>query len=78
MEKDKSEDGFVSVFSTPNPAEVAMIKSLLDSADIDYFVSNENLHTLYGSADGFTAVEFRVYKGQAEEARELLKEFIVP
>jgi hypothetical protein len=68
----------VKVFSTPLPADIALIKSLLDSCGIKYFVTNENINMLYGPADGFTAMSVLVEENKAGEARELLKEFIKP
>jgi hypothetical protein len=69
---------FVVVHYTNNQAELAVIKSLLDNAGIDYFIGNENLNTLYGVADGFTLMDIKVAADKVEEAKELLKDFINP
>jgi hypothetical protein len=74
----KEESNFVCVYTTPKSAEIAVIKSLFNQTDIRYFVSNENLNILYGTADGFTAMAVMVEESMAEEARELLKDFISP
>ena len=41
---------YVEVLSTFNPAEIALIKSLLDSEDITYFIHGENFVQLYALA----------------------------
>ena len=68
----------VTVYSTPKQSELAIIKSLLDSIGIKYFVTNENFNTLYGAADGFTAMEIKVEADRVDEAKELLSNFISP
>jgi len=66
----------VTIYSTPKSSEIAMIKSLLQAQGVDYFITNENLNTLYGSADGFTAMDVKVARDKAELAKELLKDII--
>ena len=76
MQDEKS--GFVVVHRTNNQAELALIKFLLQDADISYFIGNENFSTLYGAADGFTLMDIKVAEDKAEEAKELLKDLIAP
>ncbi|MFH1201397.1 MAG: DUF2007 domain-containing protein [Candidatus Omnitrophota bacterium] len=75
---DKSESEFITVCSTNSLADLAFIKSLLDSEGIKYFIKNENLRILYGAADGFTLMDIQVLADKIEDARELLKDFIGP
>lgn len=69
---------FVTVHSTNNQADLAVIKSLLNISGISYFIANENFGTLYGAADGLTLMDIKVVSDEAEEAKELLKDFINP
>ncbi len=71
---------FVTVFKTGHHGTIALIKSLLDSADIKYFVKNENAQDLFGGGVfgvGFNPVigpvQVQVLEEDAEDARELLK-----
>ena len=76
MENAKSK--FITIHYTNNQAELAVIKSLLADAGVDYFIGNENFSMLYGAADGFTLMDIKVVADRAEEAKELLKDFIKP
>ena len=63
----------VSICVSNKQTELSVIKSVLGSAGIEYFVSNENLNLVYGAADGLTLMDIRVREEDAEYARELLK-----
>ncbi len=72
---------FVTVFKTGHHGTIALIKSLLDSADIKYFIKNENAQDLFGGGVfgvGFNPVtgpvQVQVLEEDAEDARELLKD----
>ena len=70
---------FVKLYESPNPSMTAIIKSILDSADIQYFVRGENMQTLFGGCLEFTnprlsRVEFLVSKEDKETAAELIQE----
>jgi hypothetical protein len=69
---------FLRVYTTPSIGEIAVIKSLLDGQKIPYYIKGENFGTLYGPADGLTSVDVMVREDFAEDARELLKDFIKP
>ncbi|SHK17219.1 putative signal transducing protein [Desulforamulus aeronauticus] len=56
------------IYSTFNPGEVALIKSLLESENITYFISGENL--LYVPL--FEPAKVLIKKDQAMKAREIL------
>ena len=60
----------ITVFSTQKQAVLAVAKSILDDAKIEYVVFGEYLHNLaYGSAEG---MGIKVPLEKAEEAQKLL------
>ena len=64
---------FKPVYSTYDQGAVALIKSLLESHKINYYVDNENLAALgYGRATGL--MTFMVATAQVDVAKELLKD----
>jgi Putative prokaryotic signal transducing protein len=66
-------EDFVTVLRTYNLGSLAIAKSLLNDADIDYAVQNENFGSIYNgfySVSGF--IEIQVRKPEAEIALELL------
>jgi len=62
---------FVCMLSTFNATDVAMVESLLDGSNIDYYVLGENF--MY-ARPLLEPVRVMVVKEQAEEALELLKD----
>ena len=62
---------FDEVLTTFNPAEIALMKSLLDSEDIPYFFHGENFGQMTALA---VPAKLMVRKDHVEEARELLKD----
>ncbi|MCK5683626.1 DUF2007 domain-containing protein [bacterium] len=75
------DETLVTVYSTSNPALIAMIKSLLDSYEITYCTAGENVQNLFGMGilgTGYNvitgAVRFMVSKEKSEFARDLLKD----
>jgi hypothetical protein len=72
----------VTVFATGDPALVALAKSLLQSAAIEFMVRGEGIHNLFGigalGAGGFNPitgpVEFLVAAEDADDARTLLED----
>ncbi len=60
------------ILSSFNPGEIAFIKSILESEDITYYIKGENL--LYVPLTEPARV--LVKKDQAQQAKELLKDFI--
>jgi len=63
---------FVPILSTKSMGDIAIIKSLLDEQGIEYFIQGENMLHVLGSID--TAI-LNVKEEQAEEVKELLKDF---
>jgi len=76
--KNKSDYKFVEIYSTPNQGEIAIIKSILDSQGISYYIKGENFGILYGPANGLSSMGVMVRDERLEEAKGLLKEFIKP
>ena len=71
----------VTVLATGNPALIAIAKSLLEEAEIRYFVKGEGLQDLFAAGRlgvGFNPivgpVEIQVDRQDAKEARALLVE----
>ena len=71
MNKEDSES-LVTVYTTGNHAIIALIKSMLDEAEIDYYVKGDNIQNVY-AIDAFP-VEFQVMPENEAFARELLKD----
>jgi hypothetical protein len=72
-------DALVPVLRTGDPLVVALAKSLLDGADIDFFVKGEGIQDLFAFGrvgTGFSPVtgpaEFQVRRAKANEARTVL------
>lgn len=61
---------FTEVLATYNPADIAFIKSLLDSAGIQYYFKGENFMYVRPLAD---PVRLMIRTDQVEEARALLE-----
>jgi hypothetical protein len=78
MDKEPSEYKLVRIFSTPKQGEIALIKSLLDGENIPYYIKGENFGIIYGPADGLSTMDLMVREDRAEDATELLKDFIKP
>ena len=72
----------MKVFATGDPALVALGKSVLKSAGIEFMVSGEGIQNLFGigalSVSGFNPitgpVEFLVAAEDADDARRLLED----
>ena len=73
---------FVTVFSSGNQADLLMVKSLLEAAEIQYIVESEYLQDLIGGRFGnnFNPVSgpvgIQVGKDDVEKAHEILKDFV--
>jgi hypothetical protein len=78
MNKDQSKYKFIKIFSTPKPGEIALIKSVLDSQKIPYYIKGENFGTIYGAADGLSSMDIMIREDYSQDARELLNNFINP
>lgn len=68
---------YVPLYSPVNESESALLKSILDSADIRYFVKNDNFGSLeVGPYIGlFNAKMIEVQEDQYESARDLLADY---
>lgn len=65
----------VTVFTSENPALVAMARSLLDEEQIDYTVNGDVAQEL-GWVGSAMAVDFQVREGDADRARGLLADLV--
>ena len=67
-----NKENFVELFSSLNQGDIALIKSLLANAEIDYYTTGEN----FLSVDPLIQpAKFFVKDNQVEDAKELLKDF---
>lgn len=64
---------FVPVLETKNPGDIAIIRSLLDSENIQYFIDGENFSNVHAYS---LPMKVRVHTSQLEEARNILSDFI--
>jgi len=67
---------FVKIGSVNNQGDLAIIKSLLESSNINFYITNENFSALYGAANGLTAMDIFVLEKETEQAKDLLKNFV--
>ncbi|OGX16282.1 MAG: hypothetical protein A2166_03960 [Omnitrophica WOR_2 bacterium RBG_13_41_10] len=77
MEKKLNKD-YVCIYRTPSHDQLAIIKSLLDSNEIPYFIENEHFASLIGVSDGAVNFGIMIKTSYSEEAKELLNEIIQP
>jgi hypothetical protein len=68
---------YVHLYSPQNESELTLLKSILDSEDINYFVRNDNFGSLeVGPRIGlFNAKMIEVQDDQLEQAKELLSDY---
>lgn len=78
---DVDHERLVTVFKTGHEGIVALVKSILDEAEIQYLAKGEGVQDLFGVGvlgTGFNPitgpVEFRVMPEDVEYAEELLKD----
>ena len=77
-QENQPEYKFIKVYSSPKQGEIGLIKSLLDNEEIPYYIKGENFGTLYGPADGLSAMEVMIREDFSKVAEELLRDFIKP
>ena len=63
---------YKKVYSTFSPQDAALLKSILEENNIDYYVTNEWSGGIYPHATG---MDIMVLETQAEEARRLIEDF---
>ena len=68
--------GPLTVLRTHDPALLAVAQSLLEDADIEFFVAGQHFSGLYpgGAMGPYGVPEIRVAAQNADEARDLLKD----
>jgi hypothetical protein len=62
---------YEEILRTHNPADIALVRSILDAEDITYFVKGEQLLLMRRLADPAVIL---VSKGEIEAAKDALKE----
>jgi predicted amino acid-binding ACT domain protein len=67
-EEEENTEELVTVFSTDHPGIIAVVRSILDEAGIQYLVKGDGLQTLFALG----TVVFQVTPDNVEMARELL------
>jgi len=70
--KDEDSENLVTVYQTSNHAIIAVVKSILDEAGIEYYSKGDNMQNIV--AIYAFPVEFQVMPENVEFARELLKD----
>jgi hypothetical protein len=77
-EQPKSSYEIINLYSPNNEMELAMIKSILDSEEINYFVNNENFGSLEVGPQIalFNRRMITVRDDQYERASELIKDYV--
>ena len=65
-------ENLVSVYKTDNPAIIALVKSMLDEAQIEYMAKDDDVAGVY-PINAFP-VDFMVMPENAEFARDMLKD----
>lgn len=61
----------LEVFSTYNPGDIALIKSILDAEEIPYFFSGENVNLMIAAG---AYARLLVPEDQADSVRDILQE----
>jgi hypothetical protein len=61
----------IEVFSTYNPGDIAVIKSVLDGENIHYFFQGENVNIMIAAG---AYARLLVEENQAERVRDILQE----
>ena len=81
QQEQEDHERLVTVFETGHEGIIAVVKSILDEAQIRYLAKGEGVQDLFGVGilgTGFNPitgpVQFRVMPDDAEYARELLKD----
>jgi ribosomal protein S16 len=62
---------YVEVLGTYNPADIALIKSILDAENITYYFNAEHFRDVQALAE---TVKLMVKKDEAEKAKEILQD----
>ena len=71
-ENPQDNENLVTVYTTSNHAIIALVKSILDEAGIQYYAKGDNTQAVY--AINAFPVEFQVMPENEAFARELLKD----
>ena len=78
MEERKPDHKFVRVHSISRADELGIVKSILESNKIPYFIKGENFGTLYGPTIGISLMDVMVREDYSPQAKDLLIDLINP
>lgn len=67
-----NKENYVELLSSLNQGDIALIKSILEDSEVDYYVFGENF---LGAGLLIQPARFFVNENQLEEAKEVLKDF---
>jgi len=70
--KISNKENYIELLSSLNQGDIALIKSILDDSNVDYYVFGENF---LGADPLIQPARFIVNENQLEEAKEVLKDF---
>ena len=62
----------IEIYSAANILEAELIKSLLEENEIDCFLLNKNVTTLYGTPIPFGGIKIMINEEDREEAESLI------
>ena len=72
-EPDHSGQGWETIeYTTHTASQVPVLKSLLEAEGIEYFLTDQNIDTLYGSLPLLRAPRLMVRQEQADRVREII------
>jgi len=78
MDRGKENYKFVRVHSISRADELGIVKSILDTNKIPYFIKGENFGTLYGPSNGLALMDVMVREDYSPQAKDLLTDLINP
>ena len=67
-----NKENYIELLASLNQGDIALIKSILDDSEVDYYVFGENF---LGANPLIQAAKFFVNQDQIEKAKEVLKDF---
>jgi len=70
-------ESYITVMATTDLGDLAIAKSILTDANIEFVVQNENFGSIYNGFYSLTGfIEIQVHQDQLEIARKLLEKLI--
>jgi hypothetical protein len=72
--EDENNQNFIQLFSTLNQGDIALLKSILDDNEVEYYVTGENILALRPL---LTPAVFYIKESEVEKVKDILKDFDV-